>query len=124
MTVGRVADAVKLFCFLPPYSAVTSLSSAAESLTSTPTPAQAAAHPPPRPITRQSGSRWEETQLQSLFYPLELTLTLANASHLSDAHKCQFSAFQPHPGVFVGVLLPDVPRHRRRFGSEAVEDAQ
>lgn len=31
---------------------------------------------------------------------------------------------QSHPGVFAGVLLSDVPRHRRRVSSEAVEHAQ
>lgn len=60
----------------------------------------------------------------SLFHPLALTLTLANANHPSEALKCQFSAFQSNPGVSAGVLLSDVPRHLRHFGSKAVEDAQ
>lgn len=56
-------DTVKVFCLSPPLSAVTSLSSAAESVTSTHTTAQSAAHPPPRSTTKHAGNRREEALL-------------------------------------------------------------
>lgn len=57
---------------IAPLSAVTSLSPAAEAVTSNLTATQSAAHPPPRSITKHSGNRWEETTSLS-FYLRTLT---------------------------------------------------